>query len=748
MSTAAPLSRIQSPDVDPDSGFAARLRTRVTGHADSPLWVRPAVFVMLLGTGLLYLVGLGKSGWANSFYSAAVQAGSVSWKAFLFGSSDAANSITVDKPPAFLWPMEISARIFGLSSFSMLLPNALEGIAAVWLLYAAVRRVAGPVAGLISGCALALTPIAVLMFRFNNPEALLTLLFTLAAYATLRAIEHGRLRWLVLAGGAVGGAFLCKTLEALVILPGLAIVFLVAAPLPFWRRIGHLAWAGLALIISGGWWVALVSVWPAADRPFIGGSQDNSEFNLILGYNGIGRLTGNETGSVTGGGGGGGGGGFGGGGGGGNRGGGFGGSTGLTRLFGSDMGTQIAWLLPAALILLLGGYWLTRRAVRSDLTRAAFGVFGGWLLVTGAVFSFSRGIIHPYYTVALAPAIAALVGLGAVTAWRARDRITGRVLLAVAAAATAYEAWNLLGRSPNFQPWLRPSVLIVGIAGAVVVLVSGFVRRLAVGRIAAVGGALAVVVAGLGGPAAFAGQTASVGHTGSLPTAGPAGSGGFGGFGGGARFGRRGGTGGFTGGGGGFGGGTGTGGMPNGTLPGGTLPGGGIPGGTLPGGTGTGGLPGGTAGGGTSGTGGTGRTGGTTGGMGGLLDGSTPTAALTAALSTNASQYTWVAAAIGSNTASGYQLATRDPVMAIGGFNGSDPSPTLAQFQAYVSAKKIHYFIGSGGFGQQNGGSNASSEISTWVAANFSSTTVGGVTLYDLTTSGTGTSSTASGSTA
>lgn len=710
---AAPVAHARSERAgDGPTGWA---RSLVTGRAEDPRWARPSLIGLLVGTALLYLVDLSASGWANSFYSAAVQAGTQSWKAFLFGSSDAGNSITVDKPPAFLWPMEISARIFGLSSFTMLLPDALCGVGSVWLLYACVRRVAGPAAGLIAGAALALTPIAVLMFRFNNPEALMTFLFVLAAYATLRAVERGRLGWLLLAGYAVGAAFLTKTLEALLVLPALAIVFLLLAPLSFRRRLTHLLWAGLVMVLSGGWWVALVSLWPAADRPFIGGSQDNSEFNLIFGYNGFGRLTGNETGSVTGGGGGAGAGGrvFGGGGG-------FGGSTGLTRLFGSDMGSQIAWLLPTALILAVAGFWLTRRAARTDLARAAFGVFTGWLLVGGALFSFSKGIIHPYYTVALAPPIAALVGLGVVGAWRTRDRVDGRLFLALSGAATAVTAFELLGRTPTFVPWLRWVVVVAGIAGALLLLVPPSVRRRGLASVA-VAGVLATVVAGVAGPAAYAEQTASTGHTGSLPTAGPSGAGGFGG-----------GRGGFGGAGGSFGRG------PLGRARGGT----GFPGGTgrtFPGGGGTGQtFPGGGTGGGTGstspGTGtGAGRTGGTNGGMGGLLDASTPGAALTALLRAGASSYTWVAAATGSETASGYQLATGDPVMPLGGFNGSDPSPTLAQFQKDVAQHRIHYLIAGGGFGRQNGGSNAAAQISTWVAAHYTSRTVDGVTLYDLT---------------
>jgi 4-amino-4-deoxy-L-arabinose transferase-like glycosyltransferase len=227
--------------------------------------------------GVLYSVGLGRSGWANSFYSAAAQAGSASWKAFFYGSSDAASSITVDKTPASLWVMALSVRIFGLSSWSILVPQALMGVGSVALLYATVKRWSGPVAGLIAGAVLALTPVAVLMFRFNNPDALLVLVLVAAAYATVRATERASARWLVLAGALVGAGFLTKMLQALLVVPALAVVYLVAAPTTVRRRIGHAARRGLALLVSAGWWVAIVELVPAsAGRTSAGRSTTRS----------------------------------------------------------------------------------------------------------------------------------------------------------------------------------------------------------------------------------------------------------------------------------------------------------------------------------------------------------------------------------------------------------------------------------------------------------------------------------------
>src|SRR6478609_4216572 len=202
-------------------------------------WYRPALAGLLLATAVLYLWGLSESGWANSFYSAAAQAGSASWKAFFFGSSDAANAITVDKTPLSLWPMALSIRVFGLSSWSLLVPQALEGVAAVGLLHATVRRTTGSAAaGLLAGLVLATTPVAVLMFRFDNPDALLVLLLIGSVYCTLRALESPRaVRWLALGGALVGFAFLTKMLQAFLVLPALALVYLVAAHTPVGRRI-------------------------------------------------------------------------------------------------------------------------------------------------------------------------------------------------------------------------------------------------------------------------------------------------------------------------------------------------------------------------------------------------------------------------------------------------------------------------------------------------------------------------------
>ena len=606
--------------------------------AKSRDWTRLGLYALLLSTAVLYLWGL--SGWANSFYSAAAQAGSQNWEAFFFGSSDAGNSITVDKPPASIWVMAASVRLFGLNSWSILVPQALMGVASVWVLYLAVCRYFGKPAGLLAGAILATTPAATLMFRFNNPDALLVLLLVVATYCVLRALEHERLRWIVLAALAVGFAFLTKSLQAFLVLPGFALAILIYSR----RRVAMVLWAAASLIVAGGWWLLTVELVPESARPYIGGSQTNSALELILGYNGLGRLTGDEAGSV--------------GGGAGAGGTGMWGSPSWHRMFDADWAGQIAWLLPAAFAAIV----ITWVVSKQRMHRVATVLWGGWLVVTWAVFSFSQGIIHQYYAVALAPAIAALVAMAVTLLWRAR----GYVGLAVLLGGSALYAGTLLIRGGyDLLAW---PVLVVGVLAALLLglgdLTPTSVRRALVG---------ALIVVTLAGPTAFSIETASRVTSGSLPTAGPSLS-------------------------------------PASSRPGGQPDGaqGGQPGGGQAQG---------------------GRTG------GGLLDSPDVSSELAQTLNENASDFTWVAAGIGSQTAAGYQLSTGNPVMPVGGFNGSDPSPTLEQFQQYVAQGQIHWFIAgsSGGPGGMGPGGQASSDISEWVSENFQATTVDGVTLYDLT---------------
>jgi len=635
--------------------------TETPAPVTDPSWARPALVALLVGTAALYLWGLGSSGWANAFYSAAVQAGSESWKAFFFGSSDAANAITVDKTPLSLWPMTLSVRMFGMSSWSILVPQALLGVATVALVQRTVRRTTGSaVAGLIAGAVMALTPVAVLMFRFNNPDAMLVLLLTGAGVATLRAIEESRdeesgrpLRWLVLGGSLVGLAFLTKMLQAFLVLPALALVYLICAHTPIGRRIAHLLAAFAAIVVAGGWWIAAVQFWPREDRPYIGGSQSNSILELTLGYNGLGRLNGEQAGSVsvTG-----------------TPSPGHWGGTGFLRLFYGSIGGQIAWLLPASLILAAGAFWFARRERQ---LRAGLLLWTATLLVTGLTFSFMAGIFHAYYTIALAPAVAALVGIGSTTLWRYRDQRAARAVMASAALVTAALAVFLLRRSPDFLVWLQPLVVVAGLVAAAGLLRVHLLTRRRSAAIAAI-----AMFTALAGPTAYAMDTAGTPHTGAIPSAGPSRS-------------------------------AGTSYAYEAATP--------PPPPLRPGGPG---LP-------LTGL----RSDDLAQRIGGLLNASTSSPAINTLLRTNAADHTWGAAAVGSNVASGYQLAAGTPVMAIGGFNGSDPFPSLAQFKTLVADGEIHYFIAGGLPGVAG---TPSAAIERWVRARFTPKVVSGVTLYDL----------------
>jgi 4-amino-4-deoxy-L-arabinose transferase-like glycosyltransferase len=572
------------------------------------------------------------------------------------------------------------------------------------------------------------------MFRFNNPDALLVLLMTAAAYTLVRAVENGRTRWLVFTGLLIGFAFLAKMLQAFLVVPGFAAAYLWAGPPRLGQRIWQTVLMGAGIVAGAGWWILAAQLTPAADRPYFGGSTNNNILQLAIGYNGLGRLTGDETGSV--------GPGAGNGQGGGGQGASFGGATGIFRLFHAEFGGQISWLLPAALISLVAMAWVSRRAARTDRTRAAALLWGGWVLVTGLVFSYMNGIIHPYYMVALAPGIAALVGIGAMALWQPRPRpgpgaLAGRITAAAGVLASAAWAYILLDRTPDWLPWLRWVVLVAGVAAAGLVLAGPALARPARssrGRLALAAAPLGLaLVAGLAGPAAYALDTVGTAQTGAIPSAGPQVAA-FGGPGGGP--GGRGGSPGA----GQPGRGTAGTGAPNGTgAPGGT---GAASGSAAPGGAGaaSGGVTGGSAAAGGTGTGtGTGgmpRSGSggfaAGGGQGGGLGGNTTvSSALTRLLAQDASRYTWVAATEGSEGAAPLELATGDAVMAIGGFNGTDPWPTLAVFKELVAKHEIHYYVGQGS--QSFGGGRGSSAIATWVAAHFTKQTVGGQTVYDLT---------------
>ncbi|HEX3540727.1 MAG TPA: glycosyltransferase family 39 protein [Acidimicrobiales bacterium] len=618
----------------PPAGDARRDRWR---PSRSQL-VTAAIGVLAAG---LYTWNLAHVGMGNSYYAAAVRSGATSWKAFFFGSIDPGSFITVDKPPAALWVMSLSARLFGFSTWSMLLPEAAAGVGSVLILHRLVRQWAGDLSAHLAALAFAVTPVAALMFRFNNPDAFLTLLCLGAAWALWSALTTGRTRALVLAAALLGLAFDTKMLQAFLVLPAMALVYLVAGPPKLGQRLLQLAVAGVTLLVAAGWWVAIVALWPAASRPYIGSTSNNSILSLIFGYNGLSRIFGSGGGGPGGGGGG---------------GGGFGGASGVLRLFNADNGSQIAWLIPLAVAGLAAGLWLTRRGGRTDRGRAGWLLWGGWAAVAAGVFSLSKGIFHPYYSVQLAPAVAALAGAGSVALWHVgrRHKAAGW-LLPAAILATAAVAVEILDRTPAYHPGLRTAIAVGGALAAAGLLAATYLRHWRLLTVAAVlaGGSL------LAAPAAYSLTTVSSAVSGSIPVAGPGGAGG--------------------------------------------------------------GLGRGGPGGGNGAT-------------------SAETTALVSYLEAHRDGAQYLVAGFGSQSTAPIIIASGQPVITIGGFNGGDPAPTLAQFQALVAQGKVRYVLlsggGGGGFGGGGGpgGGGSGSGISTWVTAHGAQVTYGGTaTLYLVT---------------
>jgi len=617
-----------------------------------PVWSVPARAAIFGLAALLYSWDLARVGMGNTFYAAAVKSGTESWKAFFFGSLDPGSFITVDKPPAALWVMELSGRIFGFSSWSMLLPEALAGLATVMVLYHLVRRWFGEPAAVFAALALALTPVAVVIFRYNDPDAFLTLLLVLAAWACWRAIETGRTVGLVLSAALVGLAFLTKTLDAFIVVPAIGVAYLWCGPPRLARRLGQLGWTALALLVSSGWWVAIVELWPKSARPYIGGSTDNSELNLIFGYNGFARIFGSGGGAGAAGGA--------------TSGGSsaFGGGEGLLRMFDSELGGQISWLLPVALAGLVAGLWLTRRHRRSDSQRAGFVLWGGTLLMYLAVYDYAKGIFHPYYTVVMAPAVAALAGAGAVALWRlGRQSLRWAWALPAAIVGTALWADVLLARTSGYDSWAGPTVVVTGVVSALVLFLC--LARPRVSRWFAVAAGSVAAVTLLAGPAAYSLTTLGT-TTNGIATAGPTSS--AGGLGAGSGPGGQGG---------GPGGRSGDGGAPTAARTGG-FPGGGTA------------LNGAHTGAGAS----------AAGGGGGA---STANTALVRYLERHQGSAEYLVAVNGSQTAAPFILESGRAVIAMGGFTGTDPTPTLSEFEHLVATGKVHYVYVSSGAGGGGG---------------------------------------------
>ncbi|GGU74058.1 hypothetical protein GCM10010260_02350 [Streptomyces filipinensis] len=707
-----PRTTTATPDARPSAGPPDR----------APRWSLPALLAVLLLAAGLYSWNLSGSS-LNTFYSGAVWAGTQSWKAWFFGSLDPGNFLTVDKPPLALMLMGLSCRLFGFGTWQMMAPMVVVALATIWILHTSVKRVWGHVAAAVAALVLSLTPVTVAINRDNNPDTLLVFLMVSGAALALRATRDDRLLPLLGSAACFGLAFNTKLLAGYIALPAVFAVHLYASRAAWPKRIAHLLRAAVVLAVSSFWWALAVSLVPASDRPYIGGSTDGTAWDLIMGYDGLGRVFGGE--------------GNGGGGGGGAS---FSGTSGLGRMFNDVLGGQISWLLPFSAIALTGGLVLCGRAPRTDLKRMALVLWGGWTVLHYVIFATAQGTMHPYYTTALAPGIAALCGGGGVMlldAFRADGRWAWA--LPLGCAVTGVWAIVLLRRASGWNTWLWPAIGLLTVAGVVGMLVfrtGGRARLLAVSVAAA-------LVAAVAGPAAYAWSVPSGsggGMGGTNPTAGPSTGGGFGGGPGGGRGGfGPGGTrqgsgnteaGGMPGGGQGAPGrgtgelqGGGNGGMPgggNGELPG---RGSGFPGaGQAPGGTGQ--APGGAgaaggAGGATSGRRGgatSGRRGGGFGGPGGAMGGGA-SSELIAYLKKHQDGATWLLAVPDSQSAAQLELTARAPVISMWGFTGSDKAMTVAKLKELVKKGELHHVQLGGGMrgGPGGGGNSVSSEVTAWV---------------------------------
>jgi 4-amino-4-deoxy-L-arabinose transferase-like glycosyltransferase len=452
---------------------------------DQPPWARPALLAIAALAGVTYAWGMNGAA-LEAFYGAAARSMSTSWHDFFFGAFDPMGTVSVDKLPGALWPQALSLRVFGFHTWAIVLPQVIEGVIAILVLYRAVRRLAGPVAGIVAGAVVATSPVTVALNRGNVADSLLILLLVLAADAATAAVVSGRLRSLLLAGVWVGLAFQAKMTVAWLVLPALAAVYLLAAPPRLRTRLGHVALAGAVTVVVSISWMAVVSVVPAHDRPYVDGTQNNSVFSQTFDYNGIARL---RRGSDV-----------------------FAGAghpaaflvrlsqsgagpihgirPSWHRLLSGPFGRDDGWLLPAALIAAIGVLVARRGCGRRDPLRAAVVLWGLWLGVLGAFFS-AGGYPNSYYVAALSPAIGALCGTGVALAWRGRQELAAQACLAGAVVVSIGYGVYLLDGGSRVPGWLVPVAVCAGILG---VLGLGAARR-GGGEHVPTGGVVALAIA-------------------------------------------------------------------------------------------------------------------------------------------------------------------------------------------------------------------------------------------------------------
>jgi 4-amino-4-deoxy-L-arabinose transferase-like glycosyltransferase len=460
----------------------------------------PELGVLVVLSAVLNLWALDRNGWANQYYSAAVRSMSSSWHNFIYGSFDVSGVMTVDKPPLALWVQALSVKVFGYHSLSILVPEALMGVASVVLVYDLTRRVWGRAAGCAAGLVLALTPIAVAISRHNNPDALLVLCCTAALWFLVRALQDGRTRWIVLSGVCVGLGFETKMGAALLVVPALVAAWMWVAPRGRIAAARQLLAGGAAMVVVGGAWPLLMALTPASSRPWISGTSDNSIWSLIVNYNGVGRLDGQAGGPQMMGGGGGAGGGT------------FGGASGPFRLLNEALGGQAGWLLGFAVVALIGLVVATRLR-RSDARTGWVIATGGAFATIAVAFSFAQGIFHPYYVSELAPFLAALVGGG--IGWFLQRSWSAGIFAAAAVLAGVVTELVVLHDNPGQLEWLPAVLVVLGLAAAVA-LVALRTRPVRAAILAAALGLLLLA------PASWAVQTLGHATEGTFPAGGPA----------------------------------------------------------------------------------------------------------------------------------------------------------------------------------------------------------------------------------
>jgi 4-amino-4-deoxy-L-arabinose transferase-like glycosyltransferase len=696
---------------------ATPLREKTNPH----LWSRIALGAILLLSIFMNFFQLGQNGYGNLYYAAGVRSMADNWHNFFFVSFDPGGFVTIDKPALGFWLQTLSTKIFGFTPFSIFLPQAVCGVLAVLLLYYLVRRHLGVVAGLVAALALAVTPISVVTDRNNTIDGTLALALLLAAWAVIHAAETGKLRWLLLSAVFVGLGFNIKMSEAYLVVPALVMTYLLCSPRKIWIRIWHLLLALIVMLVLSLSWALVVDLTPAAQRPYVGSTQDNSELSLAFGYNGLNRLhiggnnggrnpraadtsqrnpataaasptstgttaTGQNGSSATTG----------------NtrntpdpaqqfQGGGGPFQTdaiGPFRLFSASLGGQIAWLLPFALLAIVAVAWQRRFNFQRDRQQLGLVLWGFWLLTMASFFTLD-GNFHQYYMTEMAPGLSALVGIGLVTMWHDyRSNNWRGWLLPIALVVTAAAQMYMLMSYASYERWLSP---LIGILTALVVITLIFFRlklrprlmgsSFRIANLVVGGGLLALLIA----PAIWSGYSVIHNTESSFPTAGPNAQANFAGLPGGNRNNQRTGN-------------TRTNRQNN--------------------------------------------TGGQVRAFGGG-EGTQADAALISYLEANQGNTKYLLATPGSNTADSIILATNKPVMAMGGFGGSDPILTASDLQTLIKNDTVRFFLinaprttqnqngtsttnqrgndinngGPGGFG---GGGSRQNTLTTWISTHCS----------------------------